>query len=49
MEEEEKEIYVCPACGEVYYEEDMEMLGEDLNTDKVCDQCIIDGYYDYYE
>ena len=42
----EDRIFTCPACSEEYVEEDLECLYDEYNTDGVCDQCIINGYYE---
>ena len=43
----EDELYDCPNCGQVVIKDNQERLNDDLNSDKVCDDCIeCGGYYD---
>ena len=39
----EDELYKCPNCERIIKKDDQERLD---NLNGVCDQCIIDGYYE---
>lgn len=46
MEINENELYVCPCCKEEKTEEELDLINETFNTDRVCDNCIENGYYE---
>lgn len=38
-----EELYKCPSCKEIMFKDSQEHLD---NLNGVCDQCIINGYYE---
>ena len=45
-EECQDRIFICPACKEECIEDFQECLNDRYNINGVCDQCVINGYYE---
>lgn len=43
----DEEIYICPNCKEMRFEDELVQLNEPFNSDGVCDYCIEE--LDYYD
>lgn len=41
----ESELFECPNCGIIQKKDDNYHLGEPLNSDDICDDCIENGGY----